>query len=154
MLATACLLLLVWGLLYVLSKIKKLWIQHFHPLFYDPQERRRAERRRRFAEHLKAQLNLLNSREAWQDYRFAELEAEVEAEGSRSNWFSLFSAGTTQGGLRREKSLSAALKASKERLILVEGEPGSGKSVALRHVANELADRASRSRSVNCLVPL
>ena len=45
----------------------------------------------------------------------------------------------TLSGTRREKSLAEALERSTERLVLVEGDPGAGKSVALRHVAYHLA---------------
>jgi NACHT domain len=88
------------------------------------------------------------------DYRFTELEAEVEAEGSRIGFSLLPFFQATQKGLRREKSLSKALELSKERLIFVEGEPGSGKSVALRHVAEKLAQRSRKSRSVKSVIPI
>jgi len=56
--------------------------------------------------------------------------------------------------LRRESSLSVALQKSDERLILLEGEPGSGKSVALRHVAQKMAYSASKSKNPNSLIPI
>lgn len=153
-LAIALFLVTLWGALYVTSKIKELWVQKFQPLFYKPEARRSAERRRRFAEHVKARLTVLNSREAWQDYKFTELEAEVEAEGSRGGWLSILQLSSNRSDLRRERSLSAALRSSKERLILVEGDPGAGKSIALRHVANVLVERAMKARSKRSLIPL
>lgn len=147
-------MLVAWATLFIVSKITELWSQKLQPIFYNPEQRRRAERRRRFSEHLKSRLALLNSREAWQDYKFTELEAEVEAEGKSHHLIPLLPILRTRDHLRRESSLSAALKGSRERLILVEGEPGSGKSVALRHVANVLAERATKAHSTKSLVPL
>lgn len=147
-------LLMVWGLFFVVAKIRKLWRESIRPMLYDAAARRRAEDRRRFALHLKAQLDSLNAREAWQDFRFSELEAEVEAEGRRSARSVISFVRGTRSGLRRERSLSAALKGSHERLILLEGEPGSGKSVALRHVAALLLGRVATARSVDSIVPI
>src|SRR5260370_4391401 len=70
------------GLLFALSKVVELWPK-VRAIFYSSEERRRAEQRRRFASHVTDQLNLLNTRETWQDYRFTELEAEMEADGRR-----------------------------------------------------------------------
>ncbi|WP_013321769.1 hypothetical protein [Gloeothece verrucosa] len=119
-------LLAIWGLLYVLSEIKKKWTENFLPLFYNQEERRRTVKRQRFAKHIENEIQKLNNREEWKDYRFTELEAEVEAEGRRKGFSILPFFQPTQRGLRREKSLSKALELSSERLILVEGEPGSG----------------------------
>ncbi|MBX3751142.1 MAG: NACHT domain-containing protein, partial [Opitutaceae bacterium] len=57
-------------------------------------------------------------------------------------------------GLRRVPSLLKGILDSADQLLLLTGEPGSGKSVAMRHLALELADRAIRSRAENCLIPL
>jgi len=38
--------------------------------------------------------------------------------------------------------------------VLLQGDPGAGKSVALRHLARMLAAKASRSRRVNCPIPI
>jgi hypothetical protein len=96
----------------------------------------------------------LKTLEAWSDNRFAELEAEVEVEGGRTlfGYFKMGNNGVTT--IRKEKSLSNALEKSTERLILVEGEPGSGKSVALRHLTQTMARRASDSKNVKSLIPL
>ncbi len=144
----------LWGVLHVVAKIRELWLQSIRPIFYDAEARRLAEDRRRFAEHVKAQLDSLNSRESWQDYRFAELEAEVEAEGRTVGWITIPYMRPTRKGLRRERSLALALKSSRERLSLLEGEPGSGKSVALRHVAISLAESAMKTRSSDSIIPI
>ena len=145
------LLLAVWVLLFLSSQIKKLWLELFGPLLYDEEKKRRSYRRQLFADHVESELRRLNGLEEWADYRFAELEAEVEAEGRRRR-FGLWP--RTMTGLRREKSLSRALRTSTERRILVEGDPGAGKSVALRHVAVQLARKAMTARRTDSLIPI
>ncbi len=147
-------LIVIWVSLLLLSRIKRLWIEDFRPLRYDPQQRRRSRRRRRFADHVESEIRRLNNLEEWREYRFAELEAEVEAEGPRRIFGMLPLLQQTQSGLRRERSLSKALESSQERLILLEGEPGSGKSVALRHVAQTMARRAMKSKSIKSVIPI
>jgi hypothetical protein len=145
------LLVALWVFLFLASQIKKLWLEIFGPLFYDEEKKRRNYRRRQFADHVESELRRLSTLEEWSDYRFAELEAEVEAEGQRRQrgfW------PRTVSGLRRERSLSRALRTSTERLILVEGEPGAGKSVALRHVAVQLAQQAMKAKRADSLVPI
>ena len=53
-----------------------------------------------------------------------------------------------------KKLLSKALQQNNEELILLEGEPGSGKSVALRHIALLLAKKAKQKFSPNTRIPL
>ena len=111
----------IWGLLSLLGQIKKIWIEQFWHLFDNKEQRKRRLNRERFADYLQNEIRQLNRREEWKDYRFAELEAEVEAEGRRRGFSLLPFFQSTQRGLRREKSLSKALALSRERLILVEG---------------------------------
>ncbi|HSG42058.1 MAG TPA: NACHT domain-containing protein [Anaerolineales bacterium] len=144
----------VWWTLNILSKIKTLWTKELAPLFYNPEEKRRVARRRRFADHVESEIRRLNNLEAWSDYRFAELEAEVEAEGRQRIYSLLPFLQRSRSGLRRERSLSKALETSQERLILLEGEPGSGKSVALRHVTQSMARRAMKARSSKSTIPI
>ena len=146
------LLVALWTLL---PKILKGWqsLQELFPRLSEVQ-RERARSRRWFTHHILNELQRLDNLESWQDFRFAELEAEVEAEGSGPGGFaSLFKSGA-RPGLRREKSLTRALQRSHDRLVLVEGEPGAGKSVALRHVARTLGLRAASKRDPNIVVPL
>src|SRR5262249_21385480 len=153
-LSALLILLFVWLVLLALSKIIEIIREKFIPLFYNADERRRNTRRRQFADHLESEIRRLNNLEAWHDYRFTDLEAEVEAEGSRRRWGWLPFLTHTQNGLRRERSLLRALEKSEERLILIEGEPGSGKSVALRYVAQQMSKRAMRDRNNKGLIPI
>lgn len=147
------LLSLILGLLTVLNKIKHA-VKELLPFFPSIEEKRRIHRRRLFADHVESEIRRLNGLESWHDYRFTELEAEVEAEGKRRRQVPLSFLLPMQTGLRREKSLSDALRRSDERLVLLEGEPGAGKSVALRHLAFVLAQNARQSRSPDSLIPL
>lgn len=122
------------------------------PIFYSREKARKRNRRQRFAEHMEHEQRRLNSMEEWSDHRFTELEAEVEAEGTRRRRLLPFL--VKRDNLRREPSLSKALENSQERLILLEGMPGSGKSVALRHVALTMSRRAMRSRSLKTVIPV
>ena len=148
------LFLALWGSLFVLSKIKKLWSENFLPLFYDAEKKRKRRRRQLFANHIYSEIKRLNTLEAWSDYRFAELEAEVEAEGKGKMFSFIPFVKRTRGGLRRERSLSKALKSSQERLILLEGDPGSGKSVALRYVAQSMVQKAMDATNINTVIPI
>jgi hypothetical protein len=113
--------------------------------------RREVRLRQKFAEYLESRIRLLNSQEEWSDTRFAELEAEVEFEGaSRSRLLRI----RRDGGVRRERSLSRALKRSAADLIILQGDPGSGKSVALRHLAFAMAKRAEKSHRLSSVLPV
>lgn len=114
--------------------------------------KQRVYRRQRFARHLVNELERLNLLESWSDFRFTELEAEVEAEGNYQTreWFGL----RKGNALRRVANMTEALQTSKERLILLEGKPGSGKSVALRHVALKMARNAENGKSLKTIIPI
>jgi hypothetical protein len=124
------------------------------PLLYNENQKLRIRCRQQFADYIESEIRRLNQKEDWSDFRFAELEAEVEAEGNRRVSSILPFIKRTSKGLRREKSLSRALRQSQEKIIIVEGEPGSGKSVALRHVAYTLSQSAIKSKNINSLIPV
>lgn len=145
---------IIWGLELVFVASTKLWLEVIRPGFYNPDEKRRRFRRRMFADHIESEIRYMNSLESWNDNRFTELEAQVEAEGSRKLFgvFSLDFSSTT--GIRTEKSLSDAIEKSIERLVLLEGDPGSGKSVALRHITQFMAAKARKSRNLKIRIPI
>lgn len=117
-------------------------------------EARRATRRRDFASEVGRELRNLEVKERWSDSQFTELEARVETERTGRFTVSALRFFTQRREVRVRRSLTRALAASSEPLILLQGDPGSGKSVALRHVALRQADKAARSRRVNSLIPL
>lgn len=136
------------------SKLRQVISEDIIPIFYNKARRRARELRHRFADSIESSIRRLNVQESWNDFRFTELEAEVEFEGKWSSihWLTLIR--RSGYGTRREQSLSRALAASRERLILVEGEPGSGKSVALRYIARKAAENARKAKTFKSIVPL
>lgn len=135
------------GLYCMVAALIPLWP---FPLVRGASETRyRIDQRRLFARHVQSQLQILATREDWHDERFADLEAEVEVEGRQRTIPWLRHSPSKTVILRREKSLSRALEHSAEPLIVLEGDPGAGKSVALRHLAERLADKARKSRDIS-----
>jgi hypothetical protein len=153
-------LVLLWGVLKIVAAIKKTWDEGAGVLFglvyryfYRPEDRERVGRRHAFADHLRTELKSADDRAQWHDEQFAELEAEVEIHDSRTSlsFLPFISVAST---LRRERSLTRALAASQERIILLEGDPGAGKSVALRHLAQVLLAHAFRSKNPRTRIPI
>jgi hypothetical protein len=128
-----------------------LWRRFWRP---DADERHRIGQRRLFARHVVGRLQDLASKEDWRDDRFAELEAEVEVEGRERIIRWLRFSPHRDVTLRRVKSLSKGLGRTANDLIILEGDPGSGKSVALRHLAEQLALKAQKAKSSTALIPL
>ncbi|WAS90660.1 NACHT domain-containing protein [Nannocystis punicea] len=95
-------------------------------------------------------VNLANhsSETGWREQYYTELEAEVEVEvEAKRRWSS-----STLPDRRLEKSLSAALLHCKHKLIHLEGDPGAGKSVSLRHLARRWLEKMSSGGAT--VVPL
>jgi len=117
---------------------------------------RRVEIRRRqqFCTMLASDLATLAKSENWNDQYFADLEAEVEAEGKFfvSKLHRLFRRRSV--GIRRVKSLIRAIEDSAETRLLLIGQPGCGKSVALRHLAHQYSERARTSKESRIKIPL
>lgn len=111
-------------------------------------------RRQQFCKALVSDLAFLAKSENWNDQFFTDLEAQIEAEGRfyATNIDKLFHRESI--GLRRSRSLIGAIESSAEQFLLLTGEPGSGKSVALRHLAHQYATRSSRSGSLKARIPL
>jgi hypothetical protein len=140
----------VWMLLKAAYGITSLVKEKLLPLFYEKDKQRAVRNAQQFAEHLESDLRRLNGLEQWNDFRYAELEAEVEFEGLRRGIWPF----TKHGGITKEKNLSRALLSSQERLILLEGLPGTGKSVALRHLALARLKKAMRARRLGTITPI
>jgi NACHT domain len=93
-----------------------------------------ALRRSRFCSSQLDRLARIAESENWDDRHFTDIEAEVE-------------------GPRRITSLVRAIGRIREPCVL-EGEPGSGKSVALRMLAKHVAQHARDPRAKHAPVPL
>lgn len=124
------------------------------PVTLNQKQLAKVRRRRQFCNALKADLATLAKTENWNDQYFTDLEAEVEAEGGYypTVLHRLFR--HQSRGLRRVPSLMQAIESSTEHALLLVGEPGSGKSVALRHLAYEFAERGARSADPDGRIPL
>ena len=115
-------------------------------------DKRRAAQRARFASMIATQVSQISDAEDWRDEQFAELDAEVEMRARQH-----------QGVLRRRRrletfrrvpSLTVALERNSDPIILLEGEPGSGKSVALRHLALRMCAEMKSHPSERGVIPL
>ncbi|GAA3005357.1 NACHT domain-containing protein [Actinokineospora diospyrosa] len=113
------------------------------------QGQRRVDTRGRFAGYLESQMRRTDARADWRDDRFAELEADVEVR--RPQGIRRHSRGTE---IRRVSALSTTLETSVDKVVALEGEPGSGKTVVLRHLAAKLASRVYRRPSETEPLPL
>jgi hypothetical protein len=109
-----------------------------HPkhLHIDFPEQTYKQRLKRFTEILTNRLTALDDETKWDDYFFAPLDAEVEiSDGSKSR--------------KKVVDLMKALKTENQaKLVLVLGDPGAGKSIALRTLAKELLKEVDRTGRV------
>ncbi|WP_460044426.1 hypothetical protein [Pseudomonas sp. S2_H01] len=114
------------------------------PILLSADNKYRVKRRKQFCNVMIRDLVQLSTAENWNDHNFTDLEAEVEIEGGyyASAWDRLRR--KKSFGLRKEPSLVRAITSSAERALQLVGEPGSGKSVALRHLAMQIAEHGKK----------
>lgn len=106
---------------------------HPRPLDEDFPDQSYREQLKRYAQILMTRLNTLDEETRWDDYFFAPLDAEVEVLSGRRP-------------TKKVVDLMRALKADRNsRLVLILGDPGAGKSVALRKLAKELMKEVDRT---------
>ncbi len=138
----------------LLIKLVEVYKSSGLPMLLSQDNKSRVRRRKQFCGVLDADLSYLAKAENWNDQYFTDLEAEVETEGGyyATAWHRIRRKKST--GLRKEKSLIRAITSSTERAMQLVGEPGSGKSVALRHLAKQFAEQGKRSNDKDAIVPL
>ncbi len=107
------------------------------------QEKNYVEKSRGFCQFLTQRLRAIDRETDWNDSLFTPLEAEVEV--SIRN--------------KRKKKFSDLLKCLKSirhrgRIFLVLGDPGSGKSVALRKLCSDLLEESVRTKKIPVYVNL
>lgn len=124
------------------------------PLWLNKDNKLKVRKRKQFCAVLDADLAYLAKAENWNDQYFTDLEAEVETEGGYYATALDKLRRKKSFGLRKERSLIRAITTSTERAMQLVGEPGSGKSVALRHLAKYFAEQGRKSNDKNAIVPL
>jgi hypothetical protein len=97
---------------------------------------------KRFSEILTTRLTTLDEETKWDDYSFAPLDAEVEVISGRRS-------------AKKIVDLMRGLKTDRaSRIIVVLGDPGAGKSIALRKLAKELMKEVDRTGRIPVYVNL
>jgi len=149
----ALLAILKW-LLETLLKIANASRDLGFPLIASQEKREELRQRQNFAKVLISDLAILAKTESWNDQYFTDLEAQIEAEGDfyASNLQRLLK--RPSRGRRQVRSLTRAIESSAEQFLLLIGDPGAGKSIALRHLAYQYATRTSRSNDLKAPIPL
>jgi hypothetical protein len=144
-------------LLLVLS-IHYLWTRLHEPIaallrsLPTPERKERIRLRKQFAESVLSE----NQSHYPEANRFTDLEADfypgnpaMRGVGGRRRLRVSLSLGP-----RRVKALARALIDCKERFVLVEGDPGSGKSVLLREIVTRVSQRVLTSRRLGAPIAL
>lgn len=112
------------------------------------------QRRTQFLRVLLADLAGIGKAESWNDQHYTDLEAEVQVEGGYYATPLTRLLRSRSRGSRRVGSLMKAIDGSSERCLLLTGDPGSGKSVALRHLASQMIERSMNSKADDAPIPL
>ncbi len=147
--------------------ITNLW-KYISSLFYSREEKDFVEIRNLFIQHLVYEVQRLNREADWNDFHYTTLEAEVDIDpaieinirniNSLPYWLltrlllikNIFRSPVG----KTAKDLVSAIMRSKSRAFLVIGDPGSGKTVSLRHLFLRLGEKSVRSNNKSAQIPI
>ena len=141
------LIFIIYIIFILFLKIKMEIIKHRKETAYDDKKRRKIWNQR-FAKHISLEINRINTYEDWYDYNFTNLDAEIEVSNEPIN-FLFLKIPQFNTNKKKRKSLIKAIEKNSSRLILLEGEPGSGKSVALRHTVLKISEKVSKRKKIS-----
>jgi len=136
--------------------------------FYSQAAKDFVEVRNLVVQHLIYEVVRLNQEADWNDFHYTALEAEVEVDPAldtftqRSNrfWDWLRTIWSSLKGMivspaaRPAKDLVHAIMHSTSRAFLIIGDPGSGKTVSLRHLFLRMAEKSVKSKDKSATIPL
>ncbi|KAA3645327.1 MAG: NACHT domain-containing protein [Chloroflexi bacterium] len=125
--------------------------------------------RKRVSRTIYVELVRQNTASDWNDFYFTELDAQVEVKSHLGHIYA--EKAQIFGVLRRisqlfpmlfgisakgskVQNLFSAIKTSSSRAFLIIGDPGSGKTVSLRHLAMRMAEESALSNRKTSIVPL
>jgi hypothetical protein len=136
---------------------------------YDYDQKQFIGLRNNFIKHLVYEVERLNREADWADFNYTELEAEVEVDpivdwnmtiSSRLLFIpqSFYHAAKALMGWypasKVEKSLINAIMKSKSHAFLIIGDPGSGKTVSLKHLFLRMSDTCIKSKKFSAVLPI
>lgn len=125
-----------------LSADRTAMVKHSEPIDKEFPEKNYKSRLKAFCEILRRDLDDLNRETNWSEEFFTPLDAEVEIR--------------TESTKKKKVTdlLSALKKDRKSKALLILGDPGSGKSVALRKLCTELLNEVQRTGKVPIYINL
>ncbi|MHB8101220.1 MAG: NACHT domain-containing protein [Methanosarcina sp.] len=127
------------------------------------------KRRNGFVSNFIIEVTRLNKESDWNDSIYTELDTEVEVGKKKLkypfrsrnivtwiNYFYFFLRYSFNiiSSAKIENNLSEAINNSKSRTYIIIGDPGSGKTVSLRHLCLDLAKKCEKSKKEKTIVPI
>lgn len=138
-----------------LKSIDSLFQRRLVPWFYSVSERNRVGSRRTIAEDMLSRIKQIDADKDkdWKPDEYSDLEVEIETGSNLGFQFKMLGFGRRTSRLIREP-LERTLLRRHPRLAILQGDPGSGKSVGLRHLTRQLSERAAVASQLQAVIPV